>query len=172
MGKKEEYLDVYDENRMRTGKIQKRRDPIKEGDYRLVIHVCIFNSRNQLLIQQRQPFRYKWGGMWDLSVGGCVIAGETSREGARREVLEELGLNLNFNNIRPSFTIHFEKGFDDYYFVKHDCEIDELKLQAEEVKTAKWADQEEVMKLKEENMFIPYWFLDKLWEIKDLNGAF
>ena len=42
-----EYWDIYDENRNKTGRIHRRGDEMQSGDYHLVIHVCIFNSKNE-----------------------------------------------------------------------------------------------------------------------------
>lgn len=52
-----ELWDIYTKDREKTGRFHRRGDPMKAGEYHLVVHVCIFNSRNQLLIQQRQPFK-------------------------------------------------------------------------------------------------------------------
>ena len=84
--KKEELWDVYDKDRVKTGKLHKRGETLPEGQYHLVVHVCIFNSKNQMLIQQRQPFKDNWNNMWDLTVGGSAIAGDTSSQAAEREI--------------------------------------------------------------------------------------
>lgn len=165
--KSDELWDLYDENRILTGKTHRRGDPMKEGEYHLVVHVCIFNSKNELLIQQRQPFKKGWSNMWDITVGGSAVSGDTSREAAEREVLEELGLELDLTGVRPYFTIHFENGFDDYYFIEKDVDITKLKLQEEEVKTVRWATHEEVLKMAEDGIMIPHIMLDKLFEMKE-----
>lgn len=33
-----------------------RGEPVKDGDYHLVVHVCVFSSEGKMLIQQRQSF--------------------------------------------------------------------------------------------------------------------
>lgn len=58
--------------------------------------------------------------MWDLSVGGSAIAGESSSQAAERELAEELGLKMDQSDVRPQFTTTFRNGFDDYYIVKND----------------------------------------------------
>lgn len=58
--------------------------------------------------------------MWDLSVGGSAIAGESSSQAAERELAEELGLKMDLSDVRPQFTTTFRNGFDDYYIVKND----------------------------------------------------
>ena len=85
-----ELWDLYYKNRIPTGKTHKRGEPMKEEDYHMVVHVCIFNSKNELLIQQRQPFKEGWPNMWDLTVGGSATSGDTSQSAAEREVFEEI----------------------------------------------------------------------------------
>ncbi|WP_143522351.1 NUDIX domain-containing protein, partial [Pseudomonas sp. 2822-17] len=80
-----EIWDVYDRDRNLTGKTMKRGAPFEEGAHHLVVHVCIFNKEGQMLIQQRQPFKEGWPNMWDLTVGGSAVAGDTSQEAAERE---------------------------------------------------------------------------------------
>lgn len=162
-----ELWDVYTKEREKTGRLHCRRDKMKDGEYHLVVHVCIFNSRNQLLVQQRQPFKSGWPNMWDLTVGGSAIAGDSSSQAAEREVYEELGIRLDLSDKRPLFTINFCYGFDDYYFIEKDIDISELRFQKEEVRAVKWADKDEVLKMQEQGIMIPYWFLDKIFDIRN-----
>ena len=151
-----ELWDLYTEDRQPTGLTMVRGSEHPEGYYRLVVHVCIFNSRGQMLIQQRQPFKDGWPNMWDVSVGGSVVAGESSREAAEREVAEELGLQISLEGIRPALTISFKEGFDDNYVVVRDVKDEEITLQPEEVQAYKWADEAEILKMIEDGEFIPY----------------
>ena len=151
-----EIFDLYTADRVKTGKTMVRGEPVPEGFYRLVVHVCIFDSRGRMLIQQRQPFKKGWSNLWDVSVGGCAVAGDTSRTAAARETREELGLELDFSDARPTMTIHWENGFDDYYAVTRDVDPDSLRLQYEEVQRVKWADREEILQMIDDGRFIPY----------------
>ena len=151
-----ELWDLYTEDRKPAGRTMVRGSEHPEGFYRIVVHVCIFNSKGQMLIQQRQPFKEGWPNMWDVSVGGSAVAGETSREAAEREVLEELGLNISLEGVRPAITISFKEGFDDNYVVVKDVNDEEIKLQEEEVQGYKWADEAEILRMIEDGIFIPY----------------
>ena len=122
----EELWDLYTATREKTGKTHRRGDPMGPGEYRLAAHVSIFNSKDQLLIQKRQPWKKGWPNLWDLSVGGSAIAGENSQMAAERETWEELGLRINLDGIRPHFSVNFADGFDDYYFINLDVDIENL----------------------------------------------
>lgn len=166
-----EMWDIYDKNRNLTGKTCKRGSLFQPGDFHMVVHVCILNSKNEMLIQQRQPFKHGWPNMWDITMGGSALSGETSQMAAERELFEEIGLKLDLSNVRPYFTINFNQGFDDYYVLRYDVELSQLIPQKEEVQQLKWAGKEEVLKMKEEGIMIPYYFLEHLFEIEGCYGA-
>jgi len=152
-----ELWDIYDRNRNITGKTMMRGDAFPAGAFHLVVHVCVFNLRGEMLIQQRQPFKDGWPNMWDMTVGGSAVAGDSSQKAAERELLEELGLELDLTDTRPHLTVDYEFGFDDYYLIKKEVDLDKLKLQYEEVQRVKWATKEEIFSLLECGEFIPYY---------------
>ncbi len=166
-----ELWDIYDKNRNLTGRQMKRGSNFNNGDYHLVVHVCIFNSKNEMLIQQRQPWKNGWPNMWDLTVGGSALTNETSSEAAERETLEEIGYKIDLSNERPFFTINFDNGFDDYYIIERDIDIKDLKLQYEEVKSIKWASKDEILQLVNDGKFIDYWFIENLFDIRKHRGS-
>ena len=90
-----EFWDLYDIDRRATGEMHPRGERMPEGRYHLVVHVVIFNTQGEMLILQRQPFKEGWPNMWEVTVGGSAIAGDTSRTAAQREVLEEIGLRID-----------------------------------------------------------------------------
>ena len=151
-----EELDIYDEDRRRTGRVITRGERLQEGEYRLAVHVCIFNSRDEMLIQQRQPFKAGWPNRWDMSLGGCATAGESSREAAEREAWEELGYRVDLGDIRPHLTVHFDVGFDDIYLVEDDVDLAGLRLQYQEVQAVKWCSEAEILEMIRAGSFIPY----------------
>ena len=151
-----EIWDIYDRNRNKTGRTMVSGSEFGPEDYILVVHVCIFNSDGKMLIQQRQLFKEGWPGKWDVTVGGRAITSDDSKTAAEREVFEEIGHKISLEGIIPALTINFKYGFDDFYLIEEDIEIDELILQYKEVKQIKWASEEEVMEIIDRNEFIPF----------------
>jgi isopentenyldiphosphate isomerase len=49
-----ELRDVYDKNRIKTGKIKKREEKLLENEYYMASYVCLFNMNGEMLIQKRQ----------------------------------------------------------------------------------------------------------------------
>ena len=48
-----ELVDLYDENRVPLEKTAERYGKKKPGEYRMVVHVCLFGTDGRLLIQRR-----------------------------------------------------------------------------------------------------------------------
>lgn len=151
-----EYWDTYTSERIKTGRTMVRGESFSEGEFHLIIHVCLFNKEGKMLIQQRQSDKVGWPNYWDLTAGGSATQGDTSQTAAQRELFEELGINIDLENIRPNLTVNFEKGFDDIYLVEKEITIDDLILQKEEVQSAKWATLEEIKEMILLGEFIPY----------------
>ena len=152
-----ELWDLYDINRNKIGKTIQRGELLSPGEYHLVVHVCLFNSQGEMLIQQRQPFKKGWSNLWDISCGGSATMGDTSQSAISRELQEELGITYDFNEIRPNFTINFTNGFDDYYLIDLDMDLNDLTLQYEEVQKVKWASKEEILNMIKTGEFIPFY---------------
>ena len=168
-----ELWDIYDIARNKTNRAMVRGEDFNKGDYHMVVHICIFNSKGEMLIQQRQPFKEGWPNMWDITVGGSAIKGDTSQMAVERELLEELGIKINMQNIRPHLTINFDNGFDDVYLIQKDIDIADLTLQYEEVQCAKWASKEEIFSMIDSGEFIPYYqsLIQLFFDIKNQYGC-
>lgn len=151
-----ELWDLYTKDRERTGKTMVRGAKHPDGFYRLAVHVCVFNSRGEMLIQQRQLTKFGWPGLWDVTASGSAIAGETSGEAAEREMREELGVSIPFANLRPALTIHWPEGFGDIYLIEQDLDVNSLTLQTEEVMGVKWATETDIIEMISHGEFIPY----------------
>lgn len=168
-----EIFDLFDDARKPLEKTIERGQKPGKGENRMVVHISIFNSKGEMLIQQRQSTKRNWANLWDISVGGCVVAGETSQMGAHRELLEELGIEYDFEGVRPHLTINFDNGFDDHYLIEKDIDLKDIVMQEAEVQDFKWASKEEIAKLFKENKFVPYIepFIMALFELKNIHGA-
>lgn len=151
-----EVIDLYTIDREKTNETLVRGVNLPNGRYRLVAHVCIFNSKNQMLIQQKATLKNRTN-IWDLSAGGSVISGENSRCGIRRELEEELGIEYDFVNEKPSLTVYFKDCIDDIYILRNvDVDIARLSLQEIEVKNVRWADKEQIFLMIDQGIFTQF----------------
>lgn len=164
-----ESWDVYDIDRIKTGEKVLRGDKMHAGQYHIVVHVCIFNSKGEMLIQRRRETKENWPGMWDVSVGGSALEGENTREAAQRETFEELGLEIDLEGRRPNLTVNFFPGFDDIYLLSADIALSALTLQEEEVSDVKYASKEDILRMIDSGEFIPNMksFISYIFELAD-----
>lgn len=169
-----EIWELLDYKREKNGESMERGGELPPLMKRLVVHVCIFNDRGEMLIQRRQPFKKGWSDLWDLTAGGSAVQGEDSRECAERELEEELGIKMNFSGICPHLTLSADRVFDDIYIVREEIDLTSLTLQETEVQDVKWAKREEVLALIDEGKFIPYHksLIDLLFYFRDHRSPF
>lgn len=143
-----EEWDLYDENRNITGKIHIRGNQIPDNFYHLVVHVWIKNNEGKFLISQRSENRPTFPLMWEC-VGGSVLKGEDSLHGAKRETMEEVGIDLS--NIEGDLVYSkVRKGFNDIidaWLFKYNGEIDLKKATTDEVKDSKWMTKGQIKQL-------------------------
>src|SRR5690242_11318614 len=86
-------IDVLSPAGLRTGETLPRKEIHRLGKYHRAIHLYLFNSRNELLLQKRALTVDHYPGVFSISVLGHVNAGEFSTATVRREILEELGID-------------------------------------------------------------------------------
>ena len=98
-----ELWDLYTADRKPTGLTMVRGEKNPEGLYNLSVTVWIKNNKGQYLISQRSAIKKTYPLKWE-PVGGGVIAGETSLEGAARVVLEEVGIKVDKDKLQLIFT--------------------------------------------------------------------
>ena len=143
-----EYRDLYDENKQVTGKTFIKGEQVPKGYYYLVVTIVIKNN-DKYLIQKRVERK---GGKWALT-GGHPKAGETSLEGIREEVKEELGIDITNDNPILFKTITHNNQFFDLYYLEKDININDIKIQKEEVDDVCYATKDEIIKMHNENKF-------------------
>lgn len=148
----EEYWDIYDVNRQLTGKTIKRGDAFAEGEYYVCCEIWIINSREQMLMTQRHPAK-KAGGLWEFS-GGGVLAGETTKQAAVREIIEELGIEIDETELQLLEVFRNRNYFMDIFLVKKDFDLGEITLQPDEVVDAKFLSGEEIAKMITQNKVV------------------
>lgn len=150
-----EILDLYDARKNKLNKLLIREtEKVKNGEYKQSVHVWIMNSKNEFLIEKRSYHMEMNPGKWAF-VGGVVDTGETSLEGALRETKEELGIDVDINQIELMFTFKRKEDFVDVWIARNDIELNKLILQKEEVCDAKWVNIEELENMIDSRKFVP-----------------
>jgi isopentenyldiphosphate isomerase len=125
----------------------KNRDDILDEDIYRITALWITNSTNEILIAQRTLTKKINPGKWGPAVAGTVAKGETYKTTIVREALEELGLK----NIKPKTgpkqrSNGTHKYFRQWYFLKLDINLKDLKLQKSEVQNVRWISRKDLLK--------------------------
>jgi isopentenyldiphosphate isomerase len=150
-----EIWDLYDKNGNKINKTHARGIPLDKNEYHIAIDVWIKNSMDKILLTQRNPSKELYPMKWECTCG-AIITGEDSFTGALREVEEEIGIKINKNEGEKILRIVREEQntiFDIFLFRK-DIEIEETKLQEEEVINIKWVTKDELEEMFKKNKMI------------------
>lgn len=157
---KEEFLEVYSPEGTKTGQKKSKSEIHRKGLFHSTIHVWIFTEEGNILIQKRSKKKELNPGVWDVSVAGHVKFNENIKKAAKRETLEETGININTKDLLKigvyrSINIHptaIDKEFFHTYILKIDKNSINLDFKNNEVDDLKFISIEEMESLiKEEN---------------------
>ena len=162
----EEMIDVLDEQTGElTGEVISKNQAHKTGAWHGSIHIIITNKdRNKTLLQKRCAEKKLYPNTWDIAVGGHITSGENALTSAKRELQEELGLDLNNYEIKQVDRIKeqlnnngvISNEFVTIYLIEADIDISAIKLQEEEVSEIKWCSKEELNYLISNKEIIPH----------------
>ncbi|WP_153800840.1 isopentenyl-diphosphate Delta-isomerase [Foetidibacter luteolus] len=79
--------------------------------------VFIFNSRGEMLLQQRAPEKYHSGGLWTNACCSHPRPGESIEAAAHRRLYEELGFKTPLDKIFEfTYRAVFDNGLTEYEF--------------------------------------------------------
>lgn len=154
-----ELLDIYTKDGLPTGKTLPREGifgQLGAEERVLLVHICIFNPRGEMLLQQRRPDKDRYPGCWDVSAGGFVTAGESPLTAACRELQEELGLSVRADELQPVCCEPFGPVLDYFYNLYKVPAEEEIRLQESEVAAVEWAGMEEAFSLSRSGQFVDY----------------
>lgn len=148
-----ELWDLYTDERELTEKKHIRGEELSDDMYHLVVHVWIKNSKGEYLMSQRSSNRPTFPLMWEC-VGGSVLAGETSLEGAIREAKEEVGIDLQpvngkllFSRVRKLVNGRKFNDILDVWLFHYDQEVLLDNATTDEVEQVVWMNRNEIMDL-------------------------
>ena len=165
-----ELWDLYTADRVPTGEVIERGRPIPAGLFHIGIHAWIRNSEGRYLISQRSPNKEVLPLMWE-TVAGSVLSGESSLDGALREVYEEVGLRFSPDDAKLVYSVtgravcgrNIQEILDVYLF-EYEGKVDLAGATTDEVVDVKWLTREEISELKKEDKLV--YILDYFFEGK------
>lgn len=140
---------------------KERKTLINEKDIYRVSALWVTNSQGEILLAQRSFNKNNDPGKWGPAVAGTVEEGETYENNIYKEAEEELGIrglkfdlgpkidNLDKPNVKHLY-------FSQWFMVNLDRDIEDFKIQDDEVEQIKWFSVDEIFKIMKKN---PNFFL-------------
>ena len=98
---------LVDEQDQPVGSMEKMQAHV-EGKLHRAFSVFIFNSRGEMLLQQRAAEKYHSGGLWTNACCSHPYPGEETAEAAKRRLKEELGFEASLVKV---FDFVYKAGF-------------------------------------------------------------
>lgn len=140
-----EYNDIYDANRVLTGRVHLRGTPWLDGEFGLVVCVWVHDGRGNILLTRRAPSK-TFAGTWENS-GGAAQAGEDSLTAIRRELWEETGIRAEVSDLEFLRSVRDRNCFYDHYCLKWTGSADEIILLPGETDAVKWVSFPEIHRM-------------------------
>ena len=145
-----ELLQLFDENKnmLNEGIERDKKKEVPQGKYFMIILLFIENN-NKFLIQKTSANRESEYA----TTGGHVTFGDDALKTVIKEAKEELGLELTESDLKEIDTITYPLCHVGIYYCNKKIDINNLKLQDEEVESVNWMSAEEINNLINKDMF-------------------
>ena len=146
-----ELIDIFNDKGERTEKVVDRDTPdicFRPGERIAVAIIYIENDNNEFLIQKTSK---KKGGIYS-STGGHVGHNEEPIETIKREVKEEIGIDISNDNIIDlgflisDFPVRF------IFYLKKNIDLNDVILQKDEVESILYMSEDELKQVIEKGL--------------------
>lgn len=115
---REDQVVLVDKNNNRIG-IGEKIKAHKEGKLHRAFSIFIFNSKGELLIQQRATTKYHSGGLWSNTVCSHPKPDESFEQAVHRRLKEEMGFDCDLKKV---FAFVYNTGLqNDLIENEYDC---------------------------------------------------
>ena len=160
-----EFLDIVDENDILTGEVKDRDYVHNNNLYHRHVSCFIINNKGEILLQRRALTKKKKPGIWSKT-GGHVDTHETVTDAIKREVMEEIGLEIEDKNL--FFMNKFKSTNPNYFSYNYiyitDKKTTDFKLQLDEVDKVEYFRIEKLEnEIRNENRSFDFYY----WEPSD-----
>lgn len=149
-----ELVDIVDEDDQVVATVTRARMRAERLRHRTVA-IVVTDGDGRVLVHRRSDDKDVWPGRWDVAAGGVVGTGERSDEAARRELAEELGVDIDLDEIVSVGRGSYED--DDVAEIAHVYRVvhpGPFRFADGEVVEARWVSRAELAELRA-SAFVP-----------------
>ena len=114
-----EAVDVLNEQGQPTGAVSDITTIHAHGWIHSGVHVGLYTSNGQVVLERRSSNIIFNPGLWDLSFGGVVRSAEEPEAAVIREASEELGIDLKRSSLQKLFVLNYDHYVPHYGFHNH-----------------------------------------------------
>ena len=156
-----EMIDIYNENREKTGEILPRGGRLSKGQYMLYVLAVLEDEYGKILATRRSLDKRWAAGAWEIP-GGSARSGESSEAAILREIVEETGLDIAKHKGKLIYSYKNEDTesgdnyFVDIYHFKGCFNKSSIRVNTDEVIDYRFVDEDDMELLKEEEGFLHY----------------
>jgi len=119
-----------------------RGQKIPDGKFHLVVEILVIHTDGSILLMQRDYKKEGYPRKYEASAGGSVLKGETSKQGALRELKEETGIKANVEFMYKRIDQSDRTIYHQYISVTN-CNKDSIELQDGETIGFMWLKKDE-----------------------------
>lgn len=146
-----ELIQIVDKNGNFTGQIMDKEEAHDKNLLHNEVAAFVINDKGQVLLQKRSANKRFNPNKWALCAGH-VDAYESLENAILREIKEEIGIDINPNELVPfgerEFTIRDSNSHITYfYYVKSNLNEEDFIIQKEELSEVKWFDIDQVIEM-------------------------
>lgn len=135
-----EYLDIYDENEKHIGK-EEREIVHRDALWHKTVHCWLYDAQGNVYFQIRKKEDKLY-----TTASGHILAGETVKQGFGREIKEEIGIDVNYEEAQFVYVYKFvmdkeksdgtvfrDRAFSNVYICEYEGKDEDFKFDPEEL---------------------------------------
>ncbi|MBU1975523.1 MAG: NUDIX domain-containing protein [Nanoarchaeota archaeon] len=147
-----EYNEEIDKD-MNVLRTVPRKAVVEENLLHKMVVVVLINDAGKFYVNQRKSTKKVCPLKWVVGAGGAVIAGESFEHAAKRELMEECGIEAE---VKFLFDFEYESDIIRYmgkiFMAQSNVEV---KLNEQECEQGKWISRVELQEMAEHNELCP-----------------
>ena len=149
----DEPLILVDAEGNPAGSLPKRECHLGRGTLHRAFSVFVFNSENQVLLQQRSADKMLWPSYWSNSCCSHPRLGEHETAAVHRRVSEELGITIN--GLTKHYEFEYQASYRDIGSEWELCSVltahcdQTLRINRSEISATRWVATDQLSRLLE-----------------------